>query len=321
MEENLMLFPSIDINPLAAVIVYDIKGLSIYQLENIVSENENRQIDQLFIRPLEFNDWVRRYKEITIFRGAFRATYITFLDVTILFVSRINNIAPEIRPIINKFVYLLGRKVLLNLEKENKTELNLITIWAINQPEAVKEDIFSIFSRLGIDKITPPTPIAQKEAVKKLIESQVKTFESLKPFESVPQIPVAEMTQEILDDAIKRAATSLLFSSIRSCESPSAAAYIFPKEDGAIGELYAGNLEEKKIVYVLETISKFPKVINEMVHSKDNIKVLNAEVVQIIVEECYDGRILIGMTTNVSDVINVAYKFKIIKIVLKNMGL
>ena len=87
-----------------------------------------------------------------------------------------------------------------------------------------------------------------------------------------------------------------------------------------MGELYAGNLEEKKIVYVLETLTRFPRVIYEMINSEDEIKALNAGVVQIIVEDCSEGRILVGMTTNVHDVLNVGYKFKIIKHIQRTMG-
>ena len=57
-----------------------------------------------------------------------------------------------------------------------------------------------------------------------------------------------------------------------------------------------------------------------MINSEEDIKALNAEVVQIIVEDCSEGKILVGMTTNVNDVINVGYKFKIIKHILKTMG-
>ena len=62
------------------------------------------------------------------------------------------------------------------------------------------------------------------------------------------------------------------------------------------------------------------EVIYEMINSEEDIKALNAEVVQIIVEDCSEGKILVGMTTNVNDVINVGYKFKIIKHILKTMG-
>ena len=87
-----------------------------------------------------------------------------------------------------------------------------------------------------------------------------------------------------------------------------------------MGELYAGNLEEKKIIYVLETLTKFPRVIYEMIRSEEEIKALNAGVVQIIVEDCSEGKLLIGMNTDVNDVINVGYKFKIVKHILNTMG-
>ncbi|GAH85347.1 unnamed protein product, partial [marine sediment metagenome] len=96
-------------------------------------------------------------------------------------------------------------------------------------------------------------------------------------------------SKEAVLEANKRAITSLLFSSIRSCDSPSASAYIFPKEHGSMGQLYAGNLEEKKIIYVLETLTKYPRVIFEMIQSEEEIKFLNAGVVQIIVESCLEG--------------------------------
>jgi len=58
----------------------------------------------------------------------------------------------------------------------------------------------------------------------------------------------------------------------------------------------------------------------DRIKSENEIKALNAEVVQIIVEDCTDGKLLVGMTTDVNDVINVGYKFKIVKHILHTMG-
>ena len=129
------------------------------------------------------------------------------------------------------------------------------------------------------------------------------------------------MTEELLSEALKRAITSLLLSSIKDCTSNAAAAYIFPRPEGTIGQLYAGDLSENKIVYVLETLTKFIRVVYEMLKSKDEIKVLNAEVVQIIVEGMYNGRFLVGMTTDTNDIMKVAYRLKLIKHVISNIGL
>jgi len=321
-----MPFPRTDINPLVAVIIYDLNGDNIFELENSRSETEKAEIHSYFIHPIEFYQWVRRYNEITIFRGKFRATYITFIDLTLLFVSRVENIAAEIRPTILNYVASLGQDVERNLTtRENENLLIKSCGYSFDQTtDQFRNQIDKIYKRLGIERaeFEPLTldigPEEETEVSHK--ESRVEVFEKSRPFESVPKIHTSEMTQEILDEANKRAITSLLFSSIRGCQSPAASAYIYTKNDGAIGELYAGNLEERKIIYVLETITKFPRVIYEMINSEEEIKALNAEVVQIIVEESTDGKILVGMTTNVNDVINVGYKFKIIKHILNTMG-
>jgi hypothetical protein len=317
-----MLFPEIDISPLVAIIIYDTKGANIFTIDKMKDEIERIEVNRYFIHPIEFYQWVRRYSEITIFRGRFRATYVTFIDLTILFVSRVENFSIELRPLIGNYIEVLGNNLLDSLNVEDSTDLVELTCKSImtEGSSSIRNKIEGIFDRFGIEKPKIVLVPEVRYPVMNTAEAKVETFEKIKPFETVPMIPVAEMTQEILDDANKRAITSLLFSSIRSCDSPSAAAYIFPKERGTMGQLYAGNLEEKKIIYVLETLTKFPRVIYEMIQSKEEIKFLNAGVVQIIVEACSEGKILVGMTTNVNDVMNVAYKFKIIKHILDTMG-
>ena len=316
-----MPFPKIDINPLVAVIVYDNKGQNIYEVESIRDEYEREEVYKYFIQPIEFYQWVRRYFEITIFRGRYRATYITFIDITLLFVSRVENISAEIRPKILEYIKNLGSSILFGWQNNTNYDLLNIACKTLMErtPPRIDNEIDKIFTRLGIEK---PELIAPMERTihKEQVETKVETYEEIKPFETVPKIDTKEMTQEILNEANKRAITSLLFSSIRSCDSPAASAYIFPKEGGSMGELYAGNLEERKIVYVLETLTKYPRVIYEMIKSENEIKALNAEVVQIIVEDCTDGKLLVGMTTDVNDVINVGYKFKIVKHILHTMG-
>ena len=317
-----MLFPEIDISPLVAIIIYDTKGDNIFTIDKMNSEIERIEVNRYFVHPIEFYQWVRRYSEITIFRGRFRATYVTFIDLTILFVSRVENFSSELRPLIGNYIEVLGNTLLDSLNAENPTDLVELTCKSLIEEgsSSIRNKVESIFDRFGIEIPRIVHAPAVRYPVMNIVESRVETFEKIKPFESVPMIPVAEMTQEILAEANKRAITSLLFSSIRSCDSPSAAAYIFPKEHGSMGQLYAGNLEEKKIIYVLETLTKYPRVIYEMIQSKEEINFLNAGVVQIIVESCLEGKILVGMTTNVNDVMNVAYKFKIIKHILDTMG-
>ncbi|MCG3220506.1 MAG: hypothetical protein H7641_03915 [Candidatus Heimdallarchaeota archaeon] len=325
-----MPFPKIDISPLVAIIVYDLEGINIFELEQIVIESEKEEVHRYFIQPIEFYQWVRRYNEITIFRGKYRATYITFFDVTILFVSRVENIGAEVRPRILEYVKLLGSTILNTLRHDTPSKLTKTVMKKIQNVATYREELNKVFTRIGIEKLEKevvPGEIEEQEIVPTIktveqerMETRIETYEKIRPFETVPKIPTSEMTQEILDEANKRAITSLLFSSIRGCSAAAASAYIFPKEDGVMGELYAGNLEERKIIYVLETITKFPRVIYEMIRSEDEIKALNAGVVQIIVEDCSEGRLLIGMTTNVNDVINVGYKFKIVKHILNTMG-
>ena len=120
-----MPFPIIDIKPLVAIIVYDLKGKRIFESEQIQSDFEREELNRYFIQPMEFYQWVRRYNEITIFRGRYRATYITFIDVTLLFVSRVENIGSEIRPTVLEYVKLLGSTVLNSLT--NNTNVHLWT--------------------------------------------------------------------------------------------------------------------------------------------------------------------------------------------------
>jgi hypothetical protein len=317
-----MLFPEIDISPLVAIIIYDTEGANIFSIDKTNSEIERIEVNRYFVHPIEFYQWVRRYSEITIFRGKFRATYVTFIDLTILFVSRVENFSLELRPLIKNYIEVLGNTLLNSLNANDSTDLIELTCKSImaEGTSSLRNKIESIFDRFGIEKPKFVIAPAVRYPVMDSVEARVETFEKIKPFETVPMIPVSEMTQKILDEANKRATTSLLFSSIRSCDSPSASAYIFPKEHGSMGQLYAGNLEEKKIIYVLETLTKYPRVIFEMLQSEEEIKFLNAGVVQIIVESCLEDKILVGMTTNVNDVMNVAYKFKIIKHILDTMG-
>ena len=317
-----MLFPEIDISPLVAIIIYDTKGANIHTIDKMNSEIERIEVNRYFVHPIEFYQWVRRYNEITIFRGRFRATYVTFIDLTILFVSRVENFSTEVRPLIVNYIEVLGNTILDSVRAVNPTDLVDLTCRSIlaEGPTSIINKIEGIFDRFGIEKVKIVQAPEVRYPAPSSTQEKVETFERIQPFESVPKISVEEMTQEILAEANKRAVTSLLFSSIRSCDSASAAAYIFPKEQGSMGQLYAGNLEENKIIYVLETVSKYPRVIYEMVQSEEEIKFLNAGVVQIIVEGCSEGRTLIGMTTNVNDVMNVAYKFKIIKHILNTMG-
>lgn len=337
-----MPFPKIDISPLVAVIVYDLNGINIFELEQIINEFEKEEVHRYFIQPIEFYQWVRRYNEITIFRGKYRATYITFFDVTLLFVSRVENIGAEVRPRILEYVKLLGATILNSLIHDTPSNLTSLVMKRKYYVEPFREELHKVFTRIGIEKLEkeiqpierisepevqptvrvsePEIQPIEKTVERERMETKIETYERIRPFETVPKIPTSEMTQEILDEANKRAVTSLLFSSIRGCSAAAAAAYIFPKETGVMGELYAGNLEERKIIYVLETLTKFPRVIYEMVKSEEEIKALNAGVVQIIVEDCSEGKLLIGMTTNVNDVINVGYKFKIVKHILNTMG-
>ncbi len=317
-----MLFPEIDISPLVAIIIYDTEGANIFTIDKMNSEIERIEVNRYFVHPIEFYQWVRRYSEITIFRGKFRATYVTFIDLTILFVSRVENFSLELRPLIKNYIEVLGNTLLNSLNANDSTDLIELTCKSImaEGTSSLRNKIETIFDRFGIEKPKFVIAPAVRYPVMDSVEARVETFEKIKPFETVPMIPVSEMTQKILDEANKRATTSLLFSSIRSCDSPSASAYIFPKEHGSMGQLYAGNLEEKKIIYVLETLTKYPRVIFEMLQSEEEIKFLNAGVVQIIVESCLEDKILVGMTTNVNDVMNVAYKFKIIKHILDTMG-
>ena len=317
-----MIRSSLKIEPLVGIICYDNQGIKKQENVENATYSEQEDITKYFdhLKP-DFFKWVRKYNEITIFRGSFRATYMKVLDTTILFISRFENISAEIRYPINRYVEDLGNKILESLVKGEKNEF-LEDVCNIGwTPEDIKDEIKKIFNRLNIkfkldfDRlITRDTPIFLEQ------NNKSEIFEESRPFELVPQIKFEDMTYEIVSSANKKAIISLLFSSIKGCISPAASAFIFSKNDGTVGELYAGDLEEHKIIYVLETISKFPRVIQEMLNSLEDIKVLNAEVVQIIDENCHDGKLLIGMTTNDNDVMKVGYKFKIVKHVIQTIG-
>ncbi|MBY9001552.1 MAG: hypothetical protein KGD64_11585, partial [Candidatus Heimdallarchaeota archaeon] len=107
-----MLFPEIDISPLVAIIIYDTKGANIHTIDKVKSEIERIEVNRYFVHPIEFYQWVRRYNEITIFRGRFRATYVTFIDLTLLFVSRVENFSSEVVYILTPFVFISLSSVL-----------------------------------------------------------------------------------------------------------------------------------------------------------------------------------------------------------------
>lgn len=314
------MFPEIDISPLVSVIVYDIKGVKVFELKGIeVSEDEEKEIYKHFHHPIELIEWVHRYAEITLFRGRFRATFVKILNGTLLFISRIENVSSEFRPAIQKYVEALGIAIIDELATDADIQILPVLCGATIIRDEIKQEIQRIFDHFQIKRPVKPTKPAVSKTEMLLRKSE--EFEKLQPFETVPQITYKNMTKELLNEALKKAAMSLLLSAIKDCKHQAASAYIFPKPDGTIGQLYAGDMGEKKIVYVLETLTKYIRVVYEMLKSKEEIKVLNAEIVQIIVEDVYNGRFLVGMTTHTDDIMSVAYRLKLIKHVITNIGL
>ena len=314
------MFPKIEISPLVAIMVYDIKGLQVFQLKSDITETEEEFLYKHFFHPAELLDWVRKYSEITLFRGDYRATFVKILNGTMLFISRVTNVSAEFRPIIRHYIELVGARILQELAGDSDIQLLPVLCSSTIIKDEVVQEINRLFEHFQIKTSIEVTKAISQSSVQ-FRDDQAKTFERLQPFETVPQIPYQEMTEELLNEALKKAVTSLLLSAIKDCVSNAAAAYIFPRPEGTIGQLYAGDLSENKIVYVLETLTKFIRVVYEMLKSKDEIKVLNAEVVQIIVEGMYNGRFLVGMTTDTNDIMKVAYRLKLIKHVISNIGL
>ena len=318
-----MPFPIMEIKPLVAIYIYDKHGNIIFKLEEPKDNIEAESIFKYFSHPITLIDWIIKYREITIFRGHFRATFFTLKGIIILFVSRIRTSALEVRPLIEEYMKQLFTQIIAELNGKIKPEIISYLIQEPLEKELVLETIVGLAEYLNVAipekiEVTPKKTISEKK--EKIQVSEAKAFEESRPFAEVPQIEVFNMTEKILKTALKKAVMSLLFSTVRVCKSPAAAAYMYPKEDGSIGQLYAGNLEERKIIYVLETLARFPRVISEMLRSTEEIKVLNAEVVQIIVEDCHYGRILIGMTTSPDDVMNLGFRLKIMRHVIYNIG-
>ena len=319
-----MPFPTVEIKPLAAVFIYDKHGNVIFKIEQPNDAFEAESVFKYFSHPITLIDWIIKYREITIFRGRFRATFFTLKNIILLFVSRISNSALEIRPLIKSYVTLLLEEIITELNGEKELDILPYLLENTSEREEVINSILILADYLSIalpKKIEPTQAERIEERKEEEQIARVKAFEESKPFAEVPKIDIFDMTKSLLQDALKKAITSLLFSTVKVCSFPAAAAYMYPKKDGSIGQLYAGNLEEKKIIYVLETIARFPRVINEMLRSNEEIKVLNAETVQIIVEDCYNGRLLIGMTTSADDVMNMAFRLKLIRHVIYNIGL
>ena len=251
----------------------------------------------------------------------------------LLFVSRLENSGFEIRPVIKKFLNEFVNRLVDDYISKNLSNSKIRSFLEIEKldKENLKSEIVKTFTRMKID----PSPLIEKlskekreegiqeiyiQDQKKRREDILSEYQKSEQFELVPSVKNIHMTAEIIESANKKAITSLLFTVIKGCKSPSAAAYIYPMKGGAIGELYAGDLEEHKILYVLEVISEHPKAINEMLHSKEDLKMLDAGIIQIILEDLTDGKILIGITTNKDDVYNIGYKIKIARFIIKQFG-
>ncbi|MHA1415190.1 MAG: hypothetical protein ACTSRR_02910 [Candidatus Heimdallarchaeaceae archaeon] len=323
------------IHPLVAVLTYNAEiGKCEIKVENVRTNRELEEIEKNFNRlSYDFLEWVKRYNEITIFKGSFRATYVKFYNMLLLFVSRLENSGFEIRPVIKKFLEEFARKLVDDYISKNLSSSRIKSFLEIEKldKETLKSEIVKTFTRMKMD----PSALLEKlskekkeEGVQEIyIQNQkerrkeiLSEYQKSEQFELVPSINNIHMTAEIIESANKKAIISLLFTVIKGCKSPSAAAYLYPMEGGAIGELYAGDLEEHKILYVLEAISEHPKAINEMLQSKEDLKMLDAGIVQIILEDLTEGKILIGITTNKDDVFNVGYKIKIAKFIIKQFG-
>ncbi|UJG44826.1 MAG: hypothetical protein K9W46_06480 [Candidatus Heimdallarchaeum endolithica] len=323
------------IKPLVAVFTYNIEiGKSEIKVENVRTNRELEEIERNFNRlSYDFLEWVKRYNEITIFKGSFRATYIKFYNMLLLFVSRLVNSGFEIRPVIKKFLNEFVNRLVDDYISKNLSKSKIRSFLEIEKldKENLKSEIVKTFTRMKID----PSPLLEKlskekreegiqeiyiQDQKKRREDILSEYQKSEQFELVPSVKNIHMTAEIIESANKKAITSLLFTVIKGCKSPSAAAYIYPMKGGAIGELYAGDLEEHKIIYVLEVISEHQKAINEMLHSKEDLKMLDAGIIQIILEDLTDGKIIIGITTNKDDVYNVGYKIKIARFIIKQFG-
>ncbi|MHA1317918.1 MAG: hypothetical protein ACTSQ6_10425 [Candidatus Heimdallarchaeaceae archaeon] len=279
------------IHPLVAVLTYNAEiGKCEIKVENVRTNRELEEIEKNFNRlSYDFLEWVKRYNEITIFKGSFRATYVKFYNMLLLFVSRLENSGFEIRPVIKKFLEEFARKLVDDYISKNLSSSRIKSFLEIEKldKETLKSEIVKIFTRMKMD----PSALLEK-------------LSKEKKEEGVQEIYIQNQKDTV----------------IKGCKSPSAAAYLYPMEGGAIGELYAGDLEEHKILYVLKAISEHPKAINEMLQSKEDLKMLDAGIVQIILEDLTEGKILIGITTNKDDVFNVGYKIKIAKFIIKQFG-
>ncbi|MHA1305287.1 MAG: hypothetical protein ACTSPI_16435, partial [Candidatus Heimdallarchaeaceae archaeon] len=190
------------IEPLIAILCYkmDSGRLEFEQIETgVVSELED--LTRYFKHiSYDFLQWVKKYNEITIFRGSFRATYFKVFNMLLLFVSRFENTGIEIRPVIKNFIKELGLNIIDSyISGTILTDTSKIFKEIMKMDvEDVQREIIKIFSRLEIDipecvyqlkqeKVIIHPSIEQTELLraKEIKTNILKEYESSKQFELV----------------------------------------------------------------------------------------------------------------------------------------
>lgn len=349
MSDLRIVLDNIDSNSLdriSGIIVYNSQGTIMVEKYYDISELEYEFIENNFRNiTVEFYNWIKGYDEITLFRGLLRATFVKMFDSTFLFVSDANVDIKKVQSSIS----LTIKKICLEILKDakNKTYNFREIVGNITDYNKVLKTVEHILERMNIDPIIIQSdinaisnsiiseqneqsfPSAKKidymsSEIRKKREQDSAIYDNIRPFDEsiVPTVEKDQMSEEILTTASKKAIKSLLFSVIKATKYPSAATYIYPKNQGTIAEIYVGNIAEKKILYVLETLSKYPRVINEILQSEEENKILNAgdNIVQVILESCREGKLLIGITSQIEDVSIVAKNMKVIREIIIGFG-
>ncbi len=332
---------------ISGIIVYNREGKIIVEKYYDISELEYEFIETNFRNiTVEFYNWINGYDEITLFRGLLRATFVKMFDSTFLFVSDANVDIKKVQSCISSTIKQICLEILKDAKNKpyNFREIvgNIITDYdkvlktvehilkRMNiDPNIIQSDINSISTSITSEKSEQPLSSAKEidyisSERRKKREYDSVIYDTIKPFDEsiVPTVEKNQMSEEILTTASKKAIKSLLFSIIKATKYPSAATYIYPKNHGTIAEIYVGNIAEKKILYVLETLSKYPRVINEILESEEENKILNAgdNIVQVILENCREGKLLIGITSQIEDVSIVAKNMKVIREIIIGFG-
>lgn len=119
--------------------------------------------------------------------------------------------------------------------------------------------------------------------------------------------------------AIALTVDALLDSISKDLKSLSAAALVPHPESGNNKAIVRGKLDREIVKKILEIFRKYPPVINDLLGSEDEVKVLDTGIGYVVLENCQKDNYLVGIVQDQSDVDELARRLKHVqKVVLEN---